>query len=179
LPARVDLHEKGSVCGFPGSFSEILKNNKDDEPIDMKAAKVDPEFQYARTVLVVDDDPFILRYVERALSMAKYNVRTANTEDQALAVLNEQQIDIVLTDIVMGDSDGLRLAARIKQRNSELPVVFMTGAVPETDDYAQELGRAGLLLRKPFGPQQLWDFLAGALSKRFNSVRTPACRRAA
>ena len=145
----------------------------------MKAPKVDPKFQYARTVLVVDDDPFILRYVEKALSMAKYNVRTANSEDQALAVLNEQKIDIVLTDIVMGASDGFRLAARIGERNSGLPVVFMTGAVPDTDQYAQELRQTGLLLRKPFGPQQLWDFLAGALSKRFSSVRTPACRHAA
>jgi len=84
----------------------------------MKAPKVDPEFHSSRTVLVVDDDPFILRYLEKALSMAKYNVRTANSEDQALAVLNQQQIDIVLTDIVMGDSDGFRLAARIKKRNS-------------------------------------------------------------
>jgi len=67
----------------------------------MKAPKVDPEFHSSRTVLVVDDDPFILRYLEKALSMAKYNVRTANSEDQALAVLNQQQIDIVLTDIVM------------------------------------------------------------------------------
>jgi DNA-binding NtrC family response regulator len=145
----------------------------------MKAPKVDPKFQYARTVLVVDDDPFILRYVEKALSMAKYNVRTANSEDQALAVLNEQKIDIVLTDIVMGASDGFRLAARIEERNSGLPVVFMTGAVPETDQYAQELRQTGLLLRKPFGPQQLWDFLAGVLSKQFSSVRTPGCRHAA
>lgn len=145
----------------------------------METPKIDPEFEHAGTVLVVDDDPFILRYIEKALSIAKYNVRTANSEDQALAVLNEQQIDIVLTDIVMGDSDGFRLAALIEERNSGLPVVFMTGAVSETDQYAQERRRAGLLLSKPFGPQQLWDFLAGALSKRFTSVRTPACSRAA
>jgi len=131
---------------------------------------IDPDFHYGRTVLVVDDDPFILRYIERALGMAKYNVRTANGEQQALAVLREQQIDLVLTDIVMGDSDGFRLAARIEERNSGLPVVFMTGAVPETGQYAEELRRTGLLLCKPFGPQQLWDFLAGALSKRFSSV---------
>jgi DNA-binding NtrC family response regulator len=160
---------------FSGLFLGDFRNNKDHEPINMKAPKVDPEFQHARTVLVVDDDPFILRYVEKALSMAKYNVRTANSGDKALAVLNEQQIDIVLTDIVMGDSDGFRLAARIEERNSGLPVVFMTGAVPETDQYDQELCQAGLLLRKPFGPQQLWDFLAGALLKRFCSVGNPAC----
>jgi len=136
----------------------------------MESPQVNPDFQYGRTVLVVDDDPFILRYIERALSMAKYKVRTAESEDHALAVLNEQQIDLVLTDIVMGDGDGFRLAARIEERNSGLPVVFMTGAVPETDEYAQELRRASLLLRKPFGPQQLWDFLASTLTKRFSSV---------
>jgi DNA-binding NtrC family response regulator len=136
----------------------------------MESPQQDPGFQHSQTVLVVDDDPFILRYVERALSLAKYKVRTADSEDQALAVLNDQQIDIVLTDIVMGDSDGFRLAARIEERNSGLPVVFMTGALPETDPYAEELCRVGLLLQKPFGPQQLWDFLAGALAKRFTSV---------
>jgi CheY-like chemotaxis protein len=102
--------------------------------------------------------------------MAKYNVKAVNTEDQALAVLNEQQIDLVLTDIVLVDSDGFRLAARIQERTTDLPVLFMTGALPETDQRAQELSRAGLLLRKPFGPQRLWDFLAGAFSKAFTSV---------
>lgn len=136
----------------------------------MESPQLDPDSLYRRTVLVVDDDPFILLYVEKALCMAKYNVRTADSEDQALAVLRKQQIDLVLTDIVMTDSNGFRLAARIEECNRGLPVLFMTGGPPETDQYAQELCQAGLLLRKPFGPQQLWDFLAAALSKRFTSV---------
>jgi CheY-like chemotaxis protein len=136
----------------------------------MESPQLDPDFQYGRTVLVVDDDPFILRYIERALGMAKYNVRIANGEQQALAVLHERQIDFVLTDIVMGDSDGFRLAARIAACYGNLPVLFMTGALPETDQRAQKLCQAGLLLRKPFLPRQLWDFLAGALSRGFTSV---------
>lgn len=136
----------------------------------MESPQIDPDLQYGRTVLVVDDDPFILRYIERALGMAKYNVRIANGEHQALAVLHEQQIDLVLTDIVMGDSDGFRLAARIEESYPGLPVLFMTGALPDTDQHAQELCQPGLLLRKPFTPRQLWDFLAGALSKGFTSV---------
>lgn len=136
----------------------------------MESPQIDPDFRHGRTVLVVDDDPFILRYIERALGMAKYNVRTANGEHQALTVLHEQQIDLVLTDIVIGGSDGFRLAARIEESYGGLPVLFMTGALPETNQHAQELYQAGLLLRKPFLPQQLWDFLAGALSKGFTSV---------
>jgi two-component system, cell cycle sensor histidine kinase and response regulator CckA len=137
----------------------------------MKSPQLDPDSPYGgRTVLIVDDDPSILRYIEQALKMAKYKVRTADSEEQALAILHGQQIDLVLTDIVMGESDGFRLAARIDERNSGLPVLFMTGAIPETDQQAQELCEAGLLLRKPFGPQKLWNFLAAALSKRFTSV---------
>jgi DNA-binding response OmpR family regulator len=140
------------------------------DQVDMEPPQLNPDFQFPRTVLVVDDDPFILRYVEKALGMAKYNVRIANSEDQALAVLREQEIDLVLTDIVMGDSDGFRLAARIEECNRGLPVLFMTGAVSETDQDFKELCRVGVLLPKPFGPQQLWDFLDGALSKRFSGV---------
>jgi DNA-binding NtrC family response regulator len=136
----------------------------------MKSPQLDPDFPYDRTVLVVDDEPSILRYIEQALKLAKYKVRTADSEEQALAILHGQQIDLVLTDIVMGESDGFRLAARIDECNSGLPVLFMTGAIPETDQQAQELCEAGLLLRKPFGPQKLWNFLAAALSKRFTSV---------
>jgi DNA-binding response OmpR family regulator len=136
----------------------------------MVSPQVDPDFQYGRTVLVVDDDPFILRYIERALGMAKYNVRTANGEHEALAVLREQQIDLVLTDIVMGDSDGFHLAERIEECYGSLPILFMTGALLESDQHAQELCQAGLLLCKPFAPQQLWNFLAGALSRGFTSV---------
>jgi two-component system, cell cycle response regulator CpdR len=136
----------------------------------MESPQLDPDFPYGRTVLVVDDDPSILRYIERALKMAQYKVRTADSEEQALAILHGQQIDLVLTDIVMSDSDGFRLAARIEECKSGLPVLFMTGAIPETDEHAQELSQAGLLLRKPFGPQKLWNFLADALSKRFTGV---------
>jgi DNA-binding response OmpR family regulator len=164
------LHEKRSVKRFPGAFSEILRDNKDDAlPFEMEPPQLDPKFQYDRTVLVVDDDPSILRYIEQALRMAKYNVRIANGEDEALAVLHEQRIDIVLTDIVMGDSDGFRLAARIEECYGGLPVLFMTGALPETDENAQKLWNAGLLLRKPFGPRQLWDFLAGFIKGIYQS----------
>jgi CheY-like chemotaxis protein len=150
-------------------FSELTK--KDDAlSVEMKSPQLDPDSPYGRTVLVVDDEPSILRYIEQALKMAKYKVRTADSEEQALAILHGQQIDLVLTDIVMGESDGFHLAARIDECNSGLPVLFMTGAIPETDQQAQELCEAGLLLRKPFGPQKLWNFLAAALSKRFTSV---------
>jgi CheY-like chemotaxis protein len=129
----------------------------------MDSPILDSDSRSELTVLVVDDDPSILRYLERALTLAKYEVRTANSEEQALSVLTEQKFDVVLTDIVMPYGDGFRLAARIKRCYRDLPVLFMTGALPENDQRAQDLSSLGLLLRKPFAPQQLWDFLADGL----------------
>jgi DNA-binding response OmpR family regulator len=127
--------------------------------------QLDSRSRNGRKVLVVDDDPFILRYIEKALRMAKYEVKTANSEDQALDVLTEQKVDLVLTDIVMSDSDGFRLAVRIKECDPDLPVLFMTGALPEDDERAQSLCTLGMLLRKPFLPKQLWDFVATGFAR--------------
>jgi DNA-binding NtrC family response regulator len=147
--------------GF-GRTYETIKSNA--VRVGMGSPLLDSDSRNSRTVLVVDDDPFILRYMEKALRMAKYEVSTASNADQALSVLAEQRVDLVLTDIVMPESDGFRLAAQIKECNPDLPVLFMTGALPENDERAQELCKLSVLLRKPFLPQQLWDFVAAGFA---------------
>jgi CheY-like chemotaxis protein len=68
--------------------------------------------------------------------------------------------DLVLADIVMpGSIDGLTLAAKIRQREPKLPVLFMTGAVLEDSEYLAEITRNKPVLGKPFSPKQLIDFI--------------------
>lgn len=116
----------------------------------------------ARTILVVDDDAPILHCVRRILEHANYVVLTSPSGDHAWNVIaqGDVRLDLVLTDIVMpGSIDGLALAAKIRQRELKLPVVFMTGALPEDDEYLAEITREKLLLRKPFSPKQLVEFI--------------------
>jgi two-component system OmpR family response regulator len=116
----------------------------------------------ARTILVVDDDAPILHCVRRILEQANYVVLTSPSGDHAWNVIAQGNVrlDFVLTDIVMpGSIDGLALAAKIRQREVKLPVVFMTGALPEDDEYLAEITREKLLLRKPFSPKQLVEFI--------------------
>jgi DNA-binding response OmpR family regulator len=116
----------------------------------------------ARTILVVDDDAPILHCVRRILEQANYVVLTSPSGDHAWNVIAQGNVrlDFVLTDIVMpGSIDGLALAAKIRQRELKLPVVFMTGALPEDDEYLAEITREKLLLRKPFSPKQLVEFI--------------------
>jgi CheY-like chemotaxis protein len=116
----------------------------------------------SRTILVVDDEAPILDCIRRILEQANYVVLTSPSGDHAWTVIErgDASPDLVLADIVMpGSIDGLTLAAKIRQREPKLPVLFMTGAVPEDSEYLAEITRNKLVLRKPFFPKQLIDFI--------------------
>jgi CheY-like chemotaxis protein len=128
------------------------------------------------TILVVDDDPLILHCVRRILEHADYVVLTSPGGDHAWNVIERghARVDLVLTDMVMpGSIDGLTLAAKIRQREVKLPVLFMTGALPEDAEDLAEITREKLLLRKPFSAQQLVEFIDSYFAeKRSRSLRS-------
>jgi CheY-like chemotaxis protein len=123
-------------------------------------------------ILVADDEPSILQYIQHVLQAANYRVVTASTVEEAWKILKRQQaeIELVLTDIVMpGSIDGQDLAKRIHQLDPALPVVFITGALSETDDRTTMMVEKQLLLRKPFFPNQLIDFVGLQLHRESSS----------
>ena len=66
-------------------------------------------------VLIVDDNPDKLSLLEVTLSMAGYVVCTANDGEEALAAINSEQPDLVITDIMMPNINGFELARRIRE----------------------------------------------------------------
>jgi DNA-binding response OmpR family regulator len=71
-----------------------------------------------------------------------------------------------LTDIVMpGSIDGRALAAKMGQREVKLPVLLMTGAFPEDEEYLAEIAKTNLLLQKPFSPKELVEFIDSHLAE--------------
>jgi len=120
-------------------------------------------------IIVVDDEPDILQYIREILRHVNYEVITATSGDEAWTLFEEHQpeIDMVLTDVVMpGSIDGLELAAKIHQVDPSLPVLFVTGALPEGDARTVGIVEKELLVRKPFSPKQLID-LVEARIRRF------------
>jgi two-component system, cell cycle sensor histidine kinase and response regulator CckA len=114
------------------------------------------------TILVVDDDEFILDFVRLLLARAGYLVLTAQNGEQAWALIeeNEHDIRLLLTDIVMPDSfDGFELAARVRKRQPDLPILLMTGAALQEYPPAVLLAWEPMLLRKPFSPDRLLTFV--------------------
>ena len=81
------------------------------------------------TLLVVDDDPFVLKMLERTLESAGFHVLTAAHGQAALQVLRSGQapIDLLISDINMPTMDGHALAKEIASSYPEIPILFISG----------------------------------------------------
>jgi two-component system, cell cycle sensor histidine kinase and response regulator CckA len=124
-------------------------------------------------ILVVDDDEFILEFVRLLLVRAGYLVLTAQNGEEAWALIadHQQAIRLLLTDIVMPDSfDGFELAERVRKRQPDLPILFMTGA--SLHEYTSEvlLPWEPMILRKPFSPDRLLTFVRENLEAANRSI---------
>ena len=118
------------------------------------------------TVLIVDDEEFLLQYVRLVLVRAGYAVLTAENGEEAWDLMadNRQEIRLLLTDIVMpGSFDGFELAERVRKRHPDLPVLFMTGAPLQANVSKDGLTGQRKLLRKPFLPDQLLTIVRESL----------------
>ncbi|MGH0028416.1 MAG: response regulator [Myxococcota bacterium] len=107
-------------------------------------------------ILVVDDEPSLLRIVSRVLREEGYDVRTAPDSQAALRVVKDgrHRIDLLLTDVVMPRISGMELAREAAKLRPELPVVLMTGYLDHPSLSHTELPD-GPLLSKPFPPAEL------------------------
>jgi DNA-binding response OmpR family regulator len=117
-------------------------------------------------VLVADDEPPILQYIKHVLQMADFDVITSTSVEEAWAILERRQpeVELVLSDIVMpGSIDGPELAEKIHQLDPDLPVLFISGALSAVDPRTAKMAEKQLLLRKPFNPKQLIDFVRAHL----------------
>ena len=100
-------------------------------------------------ILVVDDDEVIRETLEELLS-ASHSCQTADTAEEALAKLEAQCFDVVLTDISMPGLNGMELLKRVVEKYPGTPVIIISGHSDE--DHAQGLIKLGAFdfLLKPF-----------------------------
>lgn len=114
-------------------------------------------------LLLVDDDPSLLRLLTLRLEGEGYQVLSADSAETALTMLGKQSVDVVLSDLRMPGLDGMSLFDEIAKRYQGLPVVLMTahGSIPEAVAATQR-GVFGFLT-KPLNNAELRDILQRAV----------------
>jgi DNA-binding response OmpR family regulator len=126
--------------------------------------------QLVRTVLVVDDEPEIVRLVRDYLERAGFAVATAAAGDEALHMARRNRPDIVILDLGLPDVDGLDVARELR-RGGEVPIIMLTARTEEVDRVAGlELG-ADDYVAKPFSPRELVARVRAVL-RRTDSARS-------
>ncbi|MCB1755734.1 MAG: sigma 54-interacting transcriptional regulator [Gammaproteobacteria bacterium] len=108
-----------------------------------------------KKILLVDDDASLLRLLSLRLNAAGYSVRTASGGREALGKIETLPPDLVITDLKMGQMDGLDLFERIQKNFPSIPVIILTAH--GTISGAVDATRKGLFcyISKPFDSQQL------------------------
>jgi PAS domain S-box-containing protein len=132
-----------------------------------QARTKDPRLAGVR-VLVVDDDPGICRTLQEILEAEGCVVATAGDGAEALALVEAQRFDVVLSDVVMPKMDGHELFCEIRERFPKLPVLMMTAFHHDKDHIIKRSrlrGLEGVIFKKPVDPGRLRQALIEAVAR--------------
>ena len=118
----------------------------------------------AARVLVAEDNPAVREFIVRALMSNGYKLTAVTDGQQALDVLAKEKFDVLVTDIVMPNLDGIALALKAVRLYPDLRIVMISG-------YAQERMRAHNLdalvhriIAKPFSLEEICEAVKGSLA---------------
>jgi len=110
----------------------------------------------AKKILIVDDDPAMVRLISQVLTRKGYEVLESNNGQEALRILYSCKPDLVLLDVVMPTMDGWQTCGRIRDISATIPIIMLTGRRKTEDDVARGLDYgADDYLIKPVGNKEL------------------------
>ena len=110
-------------------------------------------------ILLVDDNPVVLDFLSLILAVAGYHILTAQDGLEALDILEEQPVNLILADISMPGLNGYELLERVRSHPvwTAIPFVFITGRDLNSEaTYARQLGVDRYLTK----PIQSWELLS-------------------
>ena len=125
------------------------------------------------TVMVIEDQDFVRGYVQHALLAYGYRVVPASGVNSAMRVVEsaQQRPDIILTDVVMPDGNGIDLADRIRDHWPGIPILFMSGYMEQAPEIAGGKQSAPLeFIQKPFTADQLAAKIREMLQHRDQAI---------
>ena len=119
----------------------------------------------ARQILVVDDEPAVCDAIKMMLKFDGHEVQTANGSKEALSLLERDRFDLITVDYAMVEMKGDELAAIIKQRLPQLPILMITAYAEMLKASGNPLTGVDGIISKPFMLEDLRQAIAGLLPR--------------
>ncbi len=125
-------------------------------------------------ILVVDDEPKLIRLVTEVLSATGYRVLSATSGEQAIEMVAMTQPDLLLLDIILADEmDGYEVSRRVRQF-SDLPIIMLTAKARESDLVRGFDSGADDYLTKPFSSKELLARVRAVLHRSSREAAEPS-----
>ena len=161
---HITLH---SEPGRGSTFRVFLPRAADEPSAPITRAATGSPVRGRETLLLVEDEPLILRMAKRVLSELGYTVLTASDGLEALEVLGRHagDVQLLITDVVMPKMSGRELAARVTALRPDIRVLYSSGYA------ADAIGEDGVIddginfLAKPYEPSRLADAVRDVLDR--------------
>ena len=122
------------------------------------------------SILLVEDDPAVREVTRNVLEMGGYLVLTADGPAEAAGIVGNlsTRIDLLLTDVIMPEMNGLQLAKQIRESRPDLDALFMTGYAGT--EILRLAGTLPTYIQKPFTVTGLLSRVAEALATRWHNT---------
>lgn len=128
-------------------------------------------------ILVVEDDPLIVRTLGELLEAEGYEVATTARQDEATTLLAQSSFDLLLLDITLAQGNGFAVCAAARQAHPDMPVIFLTAS---DDEYSTVAGLdmgAVDYIAKPFRARELLSRMRVALRQNSSGAGHAAHRK--
>lgn len=150
-----ELSPTAQEAETPQKVYETGPLNTNTEPMELEQTAVNFDTS-KHTVMIIDDDPSMLWFVSE-IFVDKYNVLSFNNAAEALASLELKQPDLIISDVMMPEIDGLSFAQKIKQNKlwSHIPLILLSALHHEDDQVKGIEAGAEVYVTKPFNVKYL------------------------
>ena len=114
-------------------------------------------------ILLVDDEPSVLKILSKILTVAGHNTTTVGRGDTAIDKLSETDFDLMVSDVRMSPVDGIAVLAAASRLKPDMPVIMLTAySCDDTRQKAMKLGAYAYMM-KPFRMKEVIDTVEKAL----------------
>lgn len=159
----------------PDAFSieECMENKQESELVEFEKQESEESTENNEfNILIVEDNPELVMLLKNILSR-KYNVITSGNGKEALEILNNHDIQLIISDVMMPEMDGYELCETIKNNieYSHIPIILLTAKTTEQDAVDAYQSGADAYIRKPFSMSVLQARITNLLQAREKRIK--------